>query len=48
MKRYLVCYLWEGEFHLQTVMADNIQKALERFDASGGEWDEVYSVTRAA
>jgi len=48
MKRYLVIYLSEGEFCNDTVMAKDLPAALEAWYAKNMQYDEVYSITRAA
>lgn len=48
MNRYLIVFIKDGEFAVDTVMANNITRALEIFKAARLEYEEIYSVTRAS
>lgn len=48
MNRYLVIFITDGEFAAQTVMADDIFKAINAFFALNMQYEEIYSISRAA
>ena len=48
MKRYLITYIYDGDFRIWPIQADNLKQALEHFIKLDLEQDEIYSITRAA
>jgi len=48
MKRYLVVFIYEGQFSCEAVMAEGFEEAVLMFGKSGLVYDEIYSITRAA
>ncbi|HEX9232453.1 MAG TPA: hypothetical protein VF849_00100 [Blattabacteriaceae bacterium] len=44
MKRYLIIYVFDGEFMIELIKADSIYKALEEFENSEIRFHEIHSI----
>jgi hypothetical protein len=48
MNRYLIVFINEGQFYVESLQASTLAQAVEMFYKSVPLFDEVYSVTRVA